>query len=160
MPRLTLAPRVDLAVYYRAERDFVARSLPQCLDFYTWEAMQARYADCSSIGFELDGRPIGGILLDGDQAHIAVLPEAHGRWALLLKPALACLFSQRSAVLGCVHPLNHRCIAFMEHHGWRRLYADEHSVRYLMRPQGGTRKTAYRFREGEAVSRVAAPSNG
>lgn len=146
MRRLRLTPGADLAVYYRADSAFHA-DRPEVLGHVTLQRFIDAYAHCPSIGFELEGRPIGGILLDGDEAHIAVLPEAHGQWALLLKPALAWLFSLRPAVMARVDARNHTCLAFMDRHGWERLRADAQSVCYLLLPQDGRRKTAYPFRD-------------
>jgi len=140
---LCLAPRADLAVMHRAEIDRF-RDRPEVLARVTPQAYAELYRDAPSIGFEADGLPIGGILFDGRQAHIAVLPEWHGRWALLMKPALAWLFTLRAAIEVEVEAGNERCLRFLDRHGWPRLEgASPGFVRYRLVPLQGTRKTAY-----------------
>jgi len=121
----------------------------------------AFYAGCASVGFEMDGKPIGGLLFDGTSAHIAVLPEYHGRWALLLKPALAWLFSIQPEVIVHVDIENETCQRFLLRHRWERLYVDEAdgTVAFRVTPQEGTRKTAYPYGRDDrarAAARVSA----
>ncbi|MBP7566758.1 MAG: GNAT family N-acetyltransferase [Burkholderiaceae bacterium] len=159
MRRLRLTPRIDLEVFFRAEPALRHPSggLP---DEAAIAVLRARLQHCPSIGFEMDGQAIGGLILEGHEAFIAVLPNAHGHWALLLKPALDWLFGLRAAVLARVAVDNHSSIALMERHGWRRLRADASTISYLMVPLSGTRKTAYRFREDAAARRPPAASAG
>jgi GNAT superfamily N-acetyltransferase len=159
MSRFTLAPRADLATYYEADVQRYAPDAPQ-RQVVTREVFMALYQDCASIGFEHDGRPIGGILFDGLEAHIAVLPQYHGRWALLLKPALDWLFSLRERILVRVDPDNQRCIAFMAHHGWPCLGRVGDSLLYRISHQGGSRKTAYRFGQEPQGAEAAAGGPG
>jgi GNAT superfamily N-acetyltransferase len=116
--RLRLAPCVDLAVYYAA--DAVRYDTPGCdtLMHVTPAVFAARYRDCPSIGFEYDGQPIGGILFDGETAHIAVLPAWRGRWALLLRPALDWLFDLQPEILAEVEADNPAGLEFMHRNGW------------------------------------------
>ncbi|MBN9408959.1 MAG: GNAT family N-acetyltransferase [Burkholderiales bacterium] len=159
MRRLRLTPRIDLDVFFQAEpalRD-PSRGLP---DEAAIAVLRTRLQHCPSIGFEMDGQAIGGLILEGHEAFIAVLPHARGQWAFLFKPALHWLFGLRAAVLAHVAVDNHRSIALMERHGWRRLRADASTISYLMVPLHGTRKTAYRFREGAAARRHPATPAG
>jgi hypothetical protein len=144
MPRLRLAARADLATFYEADAQRYGAGAPQ-LQVVSRDAFIAFYRGCPSIGFEHDGRPIGGILFDGEQAHIAVLPQYHGHWALLLKPALQWLFRLRREIVVQVDRDNPRAIAFMARHGWPCLHSDGTTLAYRLAPQGGTRKTAYPF---------------
>jgi hypothetical protein len=147
MPGLRLAPRVDLAVFYEADRlRYAART--HVTERVTRDAFVAFYADCPSMGFECDGQPIGGVVFDGEQAHIAVLPSYHGRWALLLKPMLHWLFGLKPEIIVRVEADNVLCLRFMERNGWQRLGVDGDDVVYRMTPQNGTRKTEYPFRRG------------
>lgn len=140
---LTLTDRADLGVFYDADAHrYGARGYA---DTVTRERFAHFYADCPSIGFEDDGRPIGGILFDGEEAHIAVLPSHHGRWALLLKPALQWLFTLRQDITVAVEQDNARCLRFLDRHGWQRVGERDGDVLYRLVPQGGTRKTAYPF---------------
>ncbi|WP_026433884.1 GNAT family N-acetyltransferase [Paracidovorax oryzae] len=141
---LKLTDRVDLGVFYDAD---AARYGDQgYTETVTRERFAAFYADCPSIGFEADGQPIGGILFDGEEAHIAVLPSHHGRWALLLKPALAWLFALQPGITVAVERNNTRCLRFLDRHGWQRAGERDGDLLYRLEPQGGTRKTAYPFR--------------
>jgi hypothetical protein len=143
---LKMTCRADLAVFYEADA-VRYRNNPhsRATQVITQEVFCAFYADCPSIGFEMDGVPIGGVVFDGEQAHIAVLPQYHGRWALLLKPALEWLFSLKREVVVEVERDNARCLRFMERSGWQHLRTTDDAVFYRIGPQGGTRKTEYPF---------------
>jgi GNAT superfamily N-acetyltransferase len=147
MAGLRLTGQADLAVFYEADaQQYAAGSA--ALQVVSKEAFVAFFAGCPSVGFEMDGKPIGGLLFDGTSAHIAVLPAYHGRWALLLKPALAWLFSLQQEVIVHVEAHNHTCQRFLARHHWERLYEEDGTVAYRVTPQGGTRKTAYPFGPG------------
>jgi len=143
---LKMTHRADLAVFYEADavryRDDPRRST----QVITQEVFCAFYADCPSVGFEMDGVPIGGVVFDGEQAHIAVLPQYHGRWALLLKPAVEWLFSLKREVIVEVERDNALCLRFMERNGWQQMRTTDEAVFYRLVPQGGARKTEYPFR--------------
>jgi GNAT superfamily N-acetyltransferase len=87
-----------------------------------------------SIGYEADGQPIGGMLFD-HQPHIAVLPEHHGKWAVLFKASLEWLFAIQDPVRTQVEADNKPCIRFMERNGWRRVDADERFITYEVTAQ-------------------------
>lgn len=145
MPRFSLSPCVDLAVFYAADSARFTGDGSATLQVVTLAVFIDFYRDCPSIGFLFDGQPIGGIIFDGAEAHIAVLPAFRGRWALLLKPALEWLFSLKAEIVVDIETDNTVCLAFMARNGWRRLRSSSQYVTYLMTPQGGARKTAHRF---------------
>jgi hypothetical protein len=143
---LRLTERADLGVMYDAEASRLRQAADTgCLQVVTREAFLSFYEGCPSVGFESDGAPIGGILFDGEQAHIAVLPSHHGRWALLLKPALEWLFTLCPEILVEVERDNTRCLRFLDRHGWPRVGETEDDYVYRLTAQGGRRKTAYPF---------------
>ena len=120
MTRYTLEARADLAVMYAADTarypagSAVRRQL-------TPQAYGRFYAGCPSRGFAFDGRPIGGMLFDGQEAHLAVLAEHHGRWARLLAPSLEWLFGLKPELCIEIEPDNHTTLAFMARNGWQRI---------------------------------------
>ncbi|MGM9488025.1 GNAT family N-acetyltransferase [Ideonella sp. YS5] len=142
---LRLTEAADLGVMYDADAARYDEAGSPCLEVVTRAAFVDFYEGCPSIGFEADGQAIGGILFDGEQAHIAVLPSHHGRWALLLKPALEWLFSLQTDILVEVERDNTRCLRFLDRHGWPRVGQTEDDIVYRLSPQGGQRKTAYPF---------------
>jgi hypothetical protein len=143
---LRLTEPADLGVIYDADAARYAQAgQADRLALVTRETFLRFYEGCPSIGFEADGQPIGGILFDGEQAHIAVLPSHHGRWALLLKPALDWLFTLRAEILVEVERDNAPCLRFLDRHGWARVGETEDDFVYLLTAQGGRRKTAYPF---------------
>jgi GNAT superfamily N-acetyltransferase len=143
---LKLTEPADLGTMYDAESArYREAGDGSCLQVVTREAFLNFYEGCPSIGFEDDGMPIGGILFDGEQAHIAVLPSYHGRWALLLKPALDWLFTLQAEILVEVERDNARCLRFMDRHGWPRVGETDDDIVYRLVPQGGRRKTAYPY---------------
>lgn len=143
---LKLTHPADLGVLYEADSHRYRQGLALSTgDLLSREAFVAFYAGCPSIGFERAGQPIGGILFDGEQAHIAVLPQHHGHWALLLKPALHWLFEMRREILVKVEAGNPACLRFMQRSGWERLGEEGDDVLFLLRPQNGRRKTEYEY---------------
>jgi len=143
---LRLTEAADLGVMYDADAArYAGATGSECLQVVTRDTFVAFYEGCPSIGFEADGQAIGGILFDGEQAHIAVLPSHHGRWALLLKPALDWLFSLQTEILVEVERDNLCCQRFLDRHGWPRVGETEDDIVYRLVPQGGQRKTAYPF---------------
>jgi hypothetical protein len=145
MRELALTEPADLAVFYAADCERYRHARPEVLERITPEAFAAFYGRCPSLGFTCAGRPIGGVIFDGEQAHIAVLPEFKGRWALLLKPATEWLFRHRTEVPVEVETDNTACLRMLDRHGWQRIRETESHVTYLLKPQGGQRKTAYPF---------------
>jgi len=127
---LRLTERVDLNVYYDAERSSASEAM---LSVVTREVFAAFYADCPSVGFEEAGQPIGGVIFDGESAHIAVLPSHHGRWGLLLGPTLAWLFSLKDEILLRTPADNPKALRFIEHCGWQRLGIEDGEVVHRLR---------------------------
>jgi GNAT superfamily N-acetyltransferase len=136
MSRFRLAARVDLGVYYDADAARYDTPGLQALQIVTKEVFIAYYKHCPSIGFECDEKPIGGIIFDGEQAHIAVRPEYHGRWALLLRPALDWLFSLKTEIIADVEADNRVCIEFMKRNGWPAIGGKQGWITYRMTRQG------------------------
>src|SRR5258707_10293574 len=118
MSRFRFAARVDLGVYYDADAARYDTPGLQALQIVTKEVFIAYYKDCPSIGFECDEKPIGGIIFDGEQAHIAVRPEYHVRWALLLRPALDWLFSLKTEIIADVDAGNSALLQFLNCTRW------------------------------------------
>jgi GNAT superfamily N-acetyltransferase len=144
--RYTLTARADLGVFYDADAVRYRNARPDVTRVVSRQAFAAFYRDAASIGFACDGRPIGGILFDGEQAHIAVLPAHRGLWALLMKPALAWLFSLRREIRVEVELDNATCLRFLDRHGWPRVGATATHAIYRLTPLDGTRKTPYEVR--------------
>lgn len=88
-----------------------------------------------SLGFSHVGKPIGGVVFDGQVAHVAVLPEHHGRWGSLLKKALAWTFSHKDPIEVKIYASNEKALRFMDRHNWPRIHADENFVTYRMSSQ-------------------------
>ena len=157
---LTLAPQADLAVFYEAD---VARyrlnGASTVTDRVTQDVFVRFFAHCPSIGFRRDGEDIGGILFDGTQAHIAVLPQHHGHWGALLKPALEWLFSLRREILVEVERDNTRCHRFMRHVGWECVDERPDALIYRLVPQQGTRRTAHPVARGRELHEARASPN-
>lgn len=120
--RYSLTSRADLAVFYAADTLLYRQNGKQyLLNLLPLPKFTAFYAGCASIGFACDGQAIGGMIFDGEQVHIAVLAEHHGRWTFLLKPALDWLFSLKPEVPAQLDADNALAIRFMERNGWKRL---------------------------------------
>jgi hypothetical protein len=136
MPGLRLTEQADFGVIFEA----VQRRLEE----EQWRKVTAGVvtkeifiAHCiaqkyPSLGFECDGRPIGGIIFDGSAAHIEVLPEYHGRWGLLWPSAIKWVFSLKDPILVQVPLENEKCHRFMARNNWPRIKEDDRFVTYRM----------------------------
>ncbi|SDI39466.1 GNAT family N-acetyltransferase [Paraburkholderia phenazinium] len=138
--RLRLADHADLAVYYEADAAQLAVTHKDVRQVFTKEMFIDYYKSCPSIGFIYDEKPIGGIIFNNGYAHIAVLPEYHGRWAWLWEPALEWLFSIQPEVLGIVDAENRACLAFMTRNGWPAVSVAEDKVIFLITQEGRARR--------------------
>jgi RimJ/RimL family protein N-acetyltransferase len=120
--KLKILDKADFGVIYEAElltlgADwFKSRNLTKERMIEIFEK-----TDCRSLGFEIDGKSIGGILLLGNELHIAILPEYFGKWGLLWKHAVKWVFAQTQTVYGYIPTWNTRCIRFAEKARWRRI---------------------------------------
>lgn len=136
MQNLRLTDRADLGVIYDAT---CRRHQPN-----EWEKMTAGVvtrdvfiAHCiaknfPTLGFECDGKPIGGLIFDGNAAHLEVLPEYHGRWGLLWKRALEWIFSHKDPILVKIDIGNEKCVRFMDRNNWPRVAVDAEFITYEM----------------------------
>ena len=152
MNRFTTTDAVDLEIFYAADAFRYVGERKKLLNLVTKEVFTDFYKNCTSRGFQFDGRSIGGIIFDGTQAHIAILPEYHGRWAILLKPALRWLFALKPEILVAIDIDNEKCLAFMDRNRWQRLQVNATSVTYLMTLQASTQKIDKKFAATTAVS--------
>lgn len=135
MSRLRLAGAADLAVYYDADAPRYDTPGRDLLQIVTKEFFIAYYKGCPSIGFVCDDQPIGGIIFDGEEAHIAVLPAYRGRWALLLRPALDWLFSLKAEIVVDVEIDNPVCHEFMRRNRWPTIGEKPGYLTYRMTKQ-------------------------
>jgi hypothetical protein len=103
-----------------------------------------------SVGFELDGKPIGGVMFCGNAAHIEVLPEYHGRWGLLWPSVIKWVFSLKDPILVDIDRGNEKCHRFMARNNWRRLKEDDKTVTYEM----SSGAAPHYAKEARAVGRV------
>jgi hypothetical protein len=136
MQSLNLTEQADFGVLY----DAVSRRLqPEEWQRITQGVMTRDMfiAHCMSqklpsVGFELDGKPIGGMIFDGKATHLEVLPEYHGRWGLLWPSVLKWMFSLKDPMLVDIDRDNEKCHRFMARNNWRRVKEDEKFVTYEM----------------------------
>jgi len=141
MARMRLTDKADPGLMYDAE---VSNWSPEFLKQagVTREKVIAFFSSCPSVGFEIDGKQVGGMIFDGKEAHLAVLPEYQGRWALLFKHALNWLFSIKDPVYVDIQATNEKCIRFMERNQWRRVKENSEKITFEM-----TRNTPVLTRE-------------
>lgn len=133
---LSVTDKVDLDVYYDADYFGVDGCYRATV---SRELFKSTFSDCPSIGFECDGQPIGGMIFDGESAHLAVLPSHHGRWARLLKPMLAWLYRLKPEVLVGIEIENAKALAFADRCGWERMGVEDGRVTYKMSPRVASR---------------------
>ena len=143
---LRLTDGVDLDAYYDAD---AARHDARTLAVVTREVFRRFYGDSPSVGFEADGRAVGGVIFDGEVPHIAVLPEWRGRWGPLLRPMLRWLYGLRPEILIRVDAANAPLRDFVRHCGWPEVGRAPGETIHRMAPDAGRR-----------VVRVDAPARG
>lgn len=85
-----------------------------------------------SIGLECDGQPIGGVIFDGNAAHIEIASEFHGRWAILLPKVLEWVFSHKDPIDVGIYRTNEKALRFMEKNKWPVIKEDETFITYHM----------------------------
>lgn len=129
MANLRLTDKADVGVMYDAD---IQRFDPEliCKLGVTREMAIARFDRCPSVGFEIEGKAVGGFLLDGQVVHLAVLSEYHGRWALLWKPALTWLFSVQDPAFTEIEIDNEKCIRLFERSNFKRVGSADTIVRF------------------------------
>jgi len=136
MGGLQLSDRADLGIYYDADRlqfddEWVERT------GVTKEVFMAAFAKHPSRGFMMDGVQFGGVIFDGKEVHIAVLPQYHGRWALLMEPALQWLFSLQEVIHVRVSACNLKLRRFLDHCQWSGVQDGDDYMIYEVRNHAG-----------------------
>jgi len=127
MANSRLTDRADFGVMYDAEIQMYDPEWVRSLNI-SREMFIAHYANSPSVGFEIDGKMAGGFLLHERTAHLAILPEYHGRWALLWKPALVWLFSLQDPVFVDVAINNEKCIRFYDRCNFKRTIVTDSTI--------------------------------
>ncbi|MFZ6773927.1 GNAT family N-acetyltransferase [Undibacterium sp. SXout7W] len=125
MDTLRMTDKADLKVFYDADMRIYT---PEWVEAHgiSEEDFIAYYRDSPSIGFECGNVPFGGAILHGNDIHVAILPEFHGKWATLLPSALEWIFSQRDEVFGKAHRANRQSLRFIRRFGCKLIRSDEH----------------------------------
>lgn len=131
MTSLRLLDKADLSIYFDAEkiRYGDAWLLQKGI---TRESFMLFTRDWLSVGFAIDGVEVGGSLFDGKEVHLAVLPEYHGKWSLLVEPWLKWLFKLKEIVDVRIPIENEKCIRFFDRNGFVRIAEDTRSVSFRM----------------------------
>lgn len=80
----------------------------------TFEDFRNTLSDVRSIGFEHEGKPVGGAIIDkNDFFHIAVLPEYYGRIGFVFYKSLKWAFSQSNTLYGLIDYRNERAVSLV-----------------------------------------------
>lgn len=118
MSRVYVSKHLDLEVLYRAELPCWPEEVQKRMNK---DEYIARFSKLPSIGFEVDGRCVGGVVMEGEFIHISLLPEYHSRFAFAYHEALEWVFTQADPVYAHVWAGNKKCLSFCEHSGWERV---------------------------------------
>mgnify|MGYP000070587841 CR=1 FL=1 len=131
MDTLRLTDKIDFGILYDVE---AGRYSPEWLEKnnITREKVIALGPSIftHTFGFEMDGKPIGGICVGNGESHIAVLPQYHGRWGRLWRPALERLLLIQNPIIAKPEAWNKSAIRFLERAKFRRIKEDEHFVTF------------------------------
>ena len=120
---MRLVPQADMELLYRIDIGRYNRDVMEKLG-YTQKRFQEVFEKFPSIGFECNGKAIGGMVFDGNQVHLVVHPDHHGRWAILWKDALRWMFSLKNVFHLQIERHNEKCLRFMDKNNWPRIGAD------------------------------------
>ena len=77
--------------------------------------------DLPSVGFEIDGSCVGGIVINGNRLHLSVIPEYYGKWGWLFTPAFKWAFTVSDPLYAYVSRDNEMVLRFIRRHDWRLL---------------------------------------
>jgi GNAT superfamily N-acetyltransferase len=116
---MRLLPSADFGVMYQAEKE-TDKDLFLQIDLTEKEytAIASKYP---SIGFEIDGKCVGGMFVRAKKIHLSVLPEYHGQWGWLFTPAFKWAFSVSDPLYAYVSRENEKVLRFIRRHDWKQV---------------------------------------
>ena len=127
---MRLLDRADFSVLYQSEREAEKELFEQ------FDITESEYITLASknpsIGFEIDGKCIGGMFINKDKLHLSVLPDYHGKWGFLFTPAFKWAFSVTDPLRAIVSENNKKVIQFIERHDWQLTDKKGSSLIYLL----------------------------
>lgn len=113
---MRLLDSVDFEVMYHAERETDKSLFDQIkLTCEEYVKLASKYP---SIGFEIDGKCVGGMFIRRDRIHLSVMPEYHGKWGWLFTPAFKWAFSVSDPLYAYVSRDNELVLRFIRRHDW------------------------------------------
>lgn len=130
---MNITPQIDPKTYWLAER--ASHTEKAYLDAIgtTYEEFCNRLCAMRSIGFEDNGMPFGGAVIDNDNFfHVAVLPEYYGRWGRLFYKSLKWAFSQSNTLYALVNVDNQRVKGLVDKQQWPIIWSNERFQLYKM----------------------------
>jgi len=130
---MKLLNKTDFSVMYQAELES-DKDLFNMLSL-TEEDYVSLASKYPSIGFEIDGKCVGGMFIRQDHLHLSVLPEYHGRWGFLFTPAFKWAFSVTDPLKAVVSVNNDKIIRFIERHDWKLIDQQGSTLLYLFTDQ-------------------------
>ncbi|MGZ3240562.1 MAG: hypothetical protein ACXWIN_11540 [Burkholderiaceae bacterium] len=131
MDSFSITDKADLTIYYDADSRLYSAEWLAAIGV-TVDKFIAKYGDCPSIGFEDNGVAFGGVILDGSDMHIAVLPEYQGKWWSLMSPMFDWIFSHHDPVYAKIHRVNRRSLRFFRRLGAELVTSDDHFYIYMI----------------------------
>lgn len=134
MPEYQLTEKADLGVLFDLTRmEHSAEEWERITQGRVTRETFIRYCfdqGYDSIGFSFNGKPIGGLIFDGQTVHITVAPEHHGRWGVLWKRTLRWIFSHKDPIEVNIPAHNAKAVRFLERNNWARIREDEKFVTF------------------------------
>lgn len=115
MTKVTITDYIDHNVMYEAEQ---VSYTPEIRAIWTREHYVSRRRGLPAIGFEVDGKPIGGVYMDHGFIHISLLPEFHGKWAFAYMRGLEWALSHADPIYASIAASNKKCIRYVQQSGW------------------------------------------
>lgn len=109
----------DFGVMYKAEKES-DKDL-----FFQFDLTEEEYVRIASkypsIGFEIDGKSVGGMFVRAGRIHLSVMPEYHGKWGWLFTPAFKWAFSLSDPLYAYVSRENEKVLRFIRRHDWKQV---------------------------------------
>ena len=110
---------LDLSVMYHAEQ-LSDKDLFKQINLTESDYIRLT-KDFPSIGFEIDGKCVGGMIVRNNRIHLSVLPDYHGKWGWLFTPAFKWAFAVNDPLYAYVSRDNEKVLRFIRRHDWKKV---------------------------------------
>jgi hypothetical protein len=131
---MRLIKQLNPEVYLQAEMDGVDSGYFVSPTF-SRQTYLSKLTELPSVGYQHDGKDIGGAVLIGNKLHLAVTKQHKGLWAFLLKPTLSWAFSHYNPLIVCISSNNYSAIRLLDATSFRFVESKDGMNTYEISPK-------------------------